>query len=190
MRAHGVRVGGHEGGEDGAEVRGNVVGGGDGGDEGVRCGADDGAKFGDAREVRGELGGGDERAQSLELGHGQGHLGLVVGVLVHVGAVGVKLPRERLVGMGLDGERLGDGQDLGEEGEIVAETLDHLNTEVLDGVGGDGLAEALPGAPHRGRTAGVRPHQSSAYGLVGSEATPVLSSPRADTSEVPLMPQS
>ena len=37
---------------------------------------------------------------------------------------------------------------------------------------------------------GCVPIQSSAYGLVGSEATPVLSSPRADTSEVPLMPQS
>ena len=92
--------------------------------------------------------------------------------------------------MGLDGERLGDGQDLGEEGEIVAETLDHLNTEVLDGVGGDGLAEALPGALTEDGPLGCVPIQSSAYGLVGSEATPVLSSPRADTSEVPLMPQS
>jgi hypothetical protein len=34
------------------------------------------------------------------------------------------------------------------------------------------------------------PIHSSAYGLEGSESTPVLSSPSADTSHPPLMPQS
>jgi hypothetical protein len=56
--------------------------------------------------------GGDEAAEGVEVGDGDGHLGLVVGVAVCGGAAGVQRPREVPVRVRLDRQRLGHGQHL------------------------------------------------------------------------------
>ena len=88
----------------------------DGGDEGLGfLFADQAAQGRDRSEEVGDLAEGAEAAQALEVGDGQGHLGLVVVVGVVLGVAGVQLGGPALVGVRLDGQRLVDGQHLEEK---------------------------------------------------------------------------
>lgn len=95
------------------------VGGGVGGHEGLERGQ---------LEERLDLGEGPEAGEELEGGQGDGDFGLVVGVGEVVRVLGVERCGEVLVLVGVDLQRqgLGDGQDLGQEGQLAAELLNDL----------------------------------------------------------------
>ena len=61
-----------------------------------------------------------EPAQTLKVRDGNGHLRLVVVVGIILGVPGVQLLGELLVGVGLDGEGLVDGEHLEEKGQLGA----------------------------------------------------------------------
>lgn len=80
---------------------------------------DEGAQGADGVEEVCDLCGRSEATQALEVGEGNGHLGLVVVIGVVGGVAFVELLGQLLVGVGLDGQGFGDGEDLEEEGQTL-----------------------------------------------------------------------
>ena len=69
------------------------------------------------------LGQRSEATEAFKWCDGDRHLGLVVVIWVVLGILGVELPGKLLVGMGLDAERLVDGEDLEQEWELATVTF-------------------------------------------------------------------
>jgi len=159
---------GDPGGEQPAEAVG-LVGRVEDGEVAVELGAGE-----DVEELPGLL----ERAEAghgVELGEGDDEFGLVAGVLVVTvaGAQGdalVVLAGVALLGllgrrMGLQGQGLGGGEELEQEGQAVAVLGAHAGTQGCVGVGGDDVGQGR--AVDGGRGAGVGAEPQLGLGPVG-----------------------
>ena len=108
-----------------------------------------------------------EADKGLKVGEGQGDLGLVVGIGEGAGVLLVLLGGVLLVRVDLQREGLGDGQDLGEEGELgVAEALDDVVAQEGRGVAVNDVLERLVGGGDVRRESGIGAHPHLGVGLV------------------------